>query len=318
MIRALASVLVALAACAAACGGSASDPSDAAHTISPVSTGAAAACSPARARAAGDYVETLVLGIERRYFVRVPSGYTGLESVPVVLAFPASEMPGSVFAGMSELPPLADAEAFLLVVVESAGEPAYWNSLANPEPPDDLAYALATLDAIGEAYCVDQARVYAVGFSGGGGMAQAAACAAPDRIAALAVVASTFLPCRANVPMLAFHGTGDQNVPYEGGTLAPPADQSQTFPSVRRGVTEWARGLGCDPLATISRPSSEVELSTFKRCSAGDGVVLLYSVIGGGHTWPGSPPLTEAFGFSTQQLDAAAVMWQFFESSARR
>lgn len=316
MIRALAPAVIAASALFAACTGGTSDSSSAPGKATATVTESFPACSPVKPAAPGDYVESLGLDGARRYFVRVPPSYTGAMPVPVVLAFSASAMPGPVFAGVSELPAVADAEGFLLVVLESAGDQP-WNTRASPDAADDLRYVADVLDAVSEMYCVDDARAYVAGYSDGGGMAQAATCEMPDRIAAIAVVASTFEPCRAETPLLAFHGLADPIVPYEGGPPPPPADQTRASPPVRRSVTEWARALGCDGLATISRPSSEVELSTFKRCRDGDGVVLLYSVVAGGHTWPGSPPLVEAFGLSTQQLDAAGETWRFFEAFPR-
>lgn len=313
MLRVLAPALAAVAVLLVACAGSTSDSPPPAPTVT--SPAAPASCAPARAAQPGDYAETLTLDLERQYFVRVPSGYTGSSPAPVMLAFPASGMPATVFAGMSGLPALADRRGVLLVVLESAGDPATWNPTTSPGAPDDLRYATAVLDAVSASYCVDEARVFAAAYSDGGGMAQTVTCASPGRIAALALVASTYGACRAETPLVAFHGLADPIVPYEGGATA--SNPSREFPSVRRSVTEWARVLGCDALAVVSRPTTEVELSTFKRCKRGDGVVLLYAVIGGGHTWPGSPPLDAAFGFSTQQLSAADAMWSFFEAFPR-
>jgi polyhydroxybutyrate depolymerase len=135
----------------------------------------------------------------------------------------------------------------------------------------------------------------------------------PERFAAFAVVASTYLSCRANLPMVAFHGTGDPAAPFDGGGKASASGQGQGSPSVRRAVSEWARAVGCDGLASISRPSSEVELSTYQRCYRGDGEVLLYAIVGGGHTWPGSSVSIEQLGFTTHQLDATGVIWRFFK-----
>jgi polyhydroxybutyrate depolymerase len=315
MIRVLAPALVAASALFAACAGGPSGSSGAPGTVTATLP---QACAPARSADPGDYVETLDADGERRYFVHVPKAYAGDVPVPVVLAFSASAMPGPVFAGMSRLPHLADTEGFVLVVLEASdGAQQSWNTRASPDAAEDRGYANAVIDAVVGTYCVDDARIYAAGYSDGGGMTQDAACAMPERIAAVAVVASTYVSCTTETPLLAFHGLADPLVPYEGGALAPPADQAQASPPVRRAVTEWARALGCDALATISRPSSEVELSTFKRCRRGDGVVLLYSVIGGGHTWPGSPPLVDAFGFSTRQLDASDEMWRFFAAFPR-
>ena len=113
--------------------------------------------------------------------------------------------------------------------------------------------------------------------------------------------------------MVAFHGTTDPLVPFEGGVVPPEVGGGGTFPPVRRIVSEWARALGCDGLAPISRPAASTELSTYTQCANGDGDVLLYTLLGGGHTWPGSAPLpAEAFGATNVDIDASTIIWDFF------
>jgi len=47
------------------------------------------------------------------------------------------------------------------------------------------------------------------------------------------------------------------------------------------------------------------------RAEAGD--VVLYTVLGGGHSWPGgTPPPRWRVGSTTISVDATALMWDFF------
>jgi polyhydroxybutyrate depolymerase len=245
--------------------------------------------------------------------VHAPPQYGGAEPVPVVLGFHGLGMTGATFAGFSGLTSVADEHGFLLVMLDGAGAPPRWNTRSDAAQPDDVRFVEAVLSDIEDGYCLDADRIYAVGYSNGGGMALATACALPQRIAAIGVTAATYLPCRANVPMIAFHGVNDAIVPFEGGQT-PPELGAQTYPSVRRAVSEWAREAGCDPIATISREIAEVELSTFRRCYRGDGEVLLYAVVEGGHTWPGMPVRFEQLGYTTMQISASQLMWEFFEA----
>jgi poly(3-hydroxybutyrate) depolymerase len=42
--------------------------------------------------------------------------------------------------------------------------------------------------------------------------------------------------------------------------------------------------------------------------------VILYTVDGGGHSWPGGEPMPEwIVGHTTQDIDATRVMWEFFK-----
>jgi polyhydroxybutyrate depolymerase len=146
-------------------------------------------------------------------------------------------------------------------------------------------------------------------------MAQLLACEMPGRIAALGMVAGTYVACQAPVPLIAFHGTADPVVPIDGGEI--PLDQGGgTRIPVRRSVSEWGRALGCDGLQRISRPSENVELSTFPSCTRGDGKALLYAILGGGHTWPGAAPLpVDIAGTTSDEIDATATMWEFFDAN---
>jgi polyhydroxybutyrate depolymerase len=310
MMRALVPAFAALAALLAACSqGADAPPGRQPPTVA--STAEPASCAPARAQMPGDYAFTLPGdGGERAYYLHVPPTYDGATATPLVLAFPASELSADAFAGFAGLPAGSDRDGYLLAILEVEEGADSWSSGG-----DGVAYAGDVLNAVSHALCVDGSRVYVTGYSDGGGMAQALACERPDRVAALAVVASTYLSCRAPVPMIAFHGLADTIVPFEGSEATGAATES-FFPNVRRAISEWARGLGCDALATISRPSPEVELSTYRRCAGGDGEALLYSIIGGGHTWPGHPSGIERLGATTTQIDATAAIWAFFSVHA--
>ena len=46
---------------------------------------------------------------------------------------------------------------------------------------------------------------------------------------------------------------------------------------------------------------------------AGDAAVVLYTIRGGGHTWPGGTPMPEWFvGRTSRSINATSEMWEFF------
>lgn len=312
MFRAFVPAFVALSAVLVACERS-SDPSGAAEPTASAST--AVACAPARTARAGDAVGSVTAaGVERSYTLHVPSTYDGASPVPLVVAFTGLGMTPEAFATFTGLPAAgSDAYGFLLAIVSPAEPGQAWGTQGA-----DIDHVSAVIDTIEAGYCVDAQRIFFAGFSDGAGVAQVAACRLTNRVAAIGVVASVFQSCRADVPMIAFHGVDDAIVPFEGGTAPPPADQTRIFPNVRRAVSEWAKAGGCDGLATISRATPDVELSTYKRCRGGDGEVLLYAAIGAGHTWPDSAEEIAQLGVTARQIDATTLMWQFFESHPSR
>jgi len=65
-----------------------------------------------------------------------------------------------------------------------------------------------------------------------------------------------------------------------------------------------------------SSVSPSVVLDTWTGCTEG-AEVRLYTVEGGGHTWPGGadsaaarPALAEVIGVTTQEIDAGQLLWE--------
>lgn len=318
MIRIL---LLALAVTAlglfAGCGDSEPDSSsspDPDGTMTVVSAAEGPSCTPSRPWEGGPDAPIITVG-GRTYRVHVPESYDGSAAVPLVLLFHGFGTDSEFITTYSGLNNLADTIGFVTVAPDAQGTPTRWNVLRDASEPDDLDFATEVLSQMEAQLCIDPDQVFAAGYSSGGGMAQLLACQMPDRVAAIGVVAGTYAPCQANVPLIAFHGTADPVVPIDGGEVAAEQGGAILNP-VRRSVSEWGRALGCDPLQVISRPSANVELSTFPNCRRGTGKALLYAIIGGGHTWPGAQPLpVDIVGATSDEIDATATMWEFFDAN---
>ena len=146
-------------------------------------------------------------------------------------------------------------------------------------------------------------------------MSFALSCTLSNRIAAVGMVAAAqtlpwrWCPDQRPVPMIAFHGTADPDVPYNGGSSWLSA---RPFPNVPGWAANWARRNRCDPNPIESTVASDVTRRAYGGCADGAAVVL-YTVRGGGHTWPGGKPLPEWFvGRTTGSIDATGLMWAFF------
>ncbi len=179
----------------------------------------------------------------------------------------------------------------------------------------DVRFITELIDTLKASYNIDSTRIYANGLSNGGGMSFALSCTLSDRIAAVGMVAAaqtipwTWCTDTRAVPMIAFHGTADPEVPYNGGSswVSP-----RRFPSTPRWAANWARrnGCGADPIESTVAP--DVTRRAYANC-ANDAAVVLYTIQGGGHTWPGGTPLPKWFvGRTTQSIDATSLMWSFF------
>ena len=287
--------------------------SQALRTATAAAQTASAGCSPARPHANGDSNGTMESGgVARTYILHVPTGYDGSKPTPVVLVFHGFTLNADFMSAYAKIPAAADKDGFIALLPNGTGNPQYWNSSTNMGP-DDIGFIRDLLSNVKSDLCVDPSRVYAAGYSNGGGMAQFVACELEPQIAAVAVVASTYGSCQPAVPVVAFHGTADPLLPFDGSDTSLGV-VGGNLPPVRKALSEWAAALGCDRLPIISRPAAQVELSTFRHCITGDGEALLYAVLGGGHTWPGGAFPIDVLGQTTTEIDATQVMWQFFKA----
>jgi len=179
----------------------------------------------------------------------------------------------------------------------------------------DVRFIAELIDTLMASYNIDPTRVYGNGLSNGAGMAFVLACRLSDRIAAVGMVASAlFLPWSSctdqrAVAMIAFHGTADRAVPYHGGKswVAP-----NVFPDIPAWTANWAERNRCAPNPIDSAVAADVIRRAYTSCADGAAVVL-YTVLEGGHTWPGGGPLPEWFvGTTSNSIDATSLMWAFF------
>jgi polyhydroxybutyrate depolymerase len=193
------------------------------------------------------------------------------------------------------------------VVADGHGRPETWDVSGKGA---DAAFVDALLDDLGARRCIDLARVYATGFSAGAAFTIAYSCAHQDRIAAIATVAVDFqLGCTRGESILAFHGTADPAVPYQDGAVGA------SLPGVHVRGTElnmgdWAALAGCAASPTTTTVGSEVVQSSWEGCADGHEVVL-DTIEGGGHTWPGADPRA-GLGLTTQQVSVTDQALAFF------
>ncbi|MFM8892525.1 MAG: alpha/beta hydrolase family esterase [Planctomycetia bacterium] len=251
----------------------------------------------------------------RSYLVHVPKRLPE-GPVPVVLALHGAGMNGPLMAWFSGLHAKADEAGFVAVYPNGTGSGTFlvWNAggFWNAEGrPDDVAFLGAVLDDLEAVLPVDPRRVYACGLSNGGMMCYRLAAELSDRIAAVAPVAGALMvrdpaPRRA-VPLIHVHGTRDTLVPYgDGGRLIGGA------PSARR----WAKLAGCGDdaqEADVAADDADLPVTLERWTSGRDGAeVVLVTVAGGGHTWPGQPPPVWFIGRSTKKFSANDLIWEFF------
>lgn len=278
-------------------------------------------------------------GRDRAYALHVPPAHDGETPVPLVVDFHGYSEGGPIHAAHSALGPYGDEQGFVTVTPDSGYEVPRWDVGLDSE---DLAMVGDLLDQLEADLCLDTNRLYVTGLSNGAFMTSSVACVYSDRFAAAAPVAGITDPdgCTFErpVPVIAFHGTEDTFIDFEGGigssvadlpapdgegTLGddPSADEVgdaadiRTSPSIPEVAAAWAGRNGCEAEPTEERVSPEVLRQAFA-CPPGADAEL-YVVEGGGHTWPGSSfddSITSIVGYVTHDIDANELMWAFFQA----
>ncbi len=281
----------------------------------------------------GSSYHALISGGHRRcYLLYVPSSYPPDRPAPVVLSlhgFMSDPYDQRHYARWERL---AEANGFLVVYPQGSSFPLRWNvgPGARIDDVDDVQFIEDLLDDLDAHAAVDPQRIFVTGFSNGGEKTSQIGCALSGRIAAIGVVSGMgpdfpggCHPARP-LPVIAFFGTREWtaeepmwgipvwlqdlvfNVSVEA--MLPGPDSPSAW------VAAWAERDGCQPEPIQLDVSPHVTAAHYAGCG-GEAEVVLYTIQGGGHAWPGGPSIPiPGLGESTTEVDASATMWAFFQA----
>jgi polyhydroxybutyrate depolymerase len=89
------------------------------------------------------------------------------------------------------------------------------------------------------------------------------------------------------------------------------------FQSVEGTIRLWAKHNDCPAEPVISSLPDKIDDGcTVKKTLYGPGredvEVVLYTIVGGGHTWPGRRWSMPGLGATTRDISANDLMWEFF------
>ena len=233
--------------------------------------------------------------------------------VPLVLNFHGLTQPASLQELLSDLTPLATARGW--VVVYPMGVGRSWNAgtccgKAQAEGVDDVRYVRELVAQLSRELCIDRRRIYATGMSNGGLLSYRLACEASDLITAIAPVAAVEVAERCQprrpVPVLAFNGTADPLVSYQGS-------KGWEMPSAGATIERWRKRNACGA-SRVAWQGGEVKCEAGALCKA---EAALCTVEGGGHTWPGGI-VAPYLGHTSSDVDASKTMLEWFAAQAIR
>lgn len=264
-------------------------------------------------------------GANRSYYIYRPSSAAG-KPAPAVVVLHGGLGNGEKVAQQSRMTGFADKLGFVAIFPNSGG--SQWNDGRETTRGNgnDVAFVSGIIDALVKQGTVDPARVFAVGVSNGGMMAQRLACDT-GRFAAIAAIVGNMpsglmSQCRPSgtVPIVLFLSTADPIMPFNGGQVTTFGGKGAggSVASAQQTAAFWARANGCggeqsQKLPDRANDGTHVVRHDFSACRGGSEV-RFYEVVGGGHSWPGLGRSTRFTGVATQDINGTQAVLDFFRA----
>ncbi len=276
-------------------------------------------------------------GIERSYLVRVPPAYDAGRKWPVVMMFHGGGGTAKGAVRDTGWADKADKEGFLAVFPEGTcadptrparfrDNPRTWNDgseranlgAAHREVADG-EFVVKLLADLKTRVSVDDGRIYATGFSNGASMSFRLARELSRTIATAAPVAGAdWLVDKAPerpVPILYITGTADPLNPLEGGPIRIGLRDLGRKPPIQEVIARWVKLCGAPDKPRVVYDKDGARGIAYGVSSDTPDVVL-YTLDGHGHHWPGGDSLLpeNLAGKNTAKLNATDVIWEFFKA----
>ena len=234
-------------------------------------------------------MDVTVDGKKRTFIMHVPSAYKGDKPVPLVIDYHPIGGSGSGEFGSSPYKAKTDPEGVITLYPDGTGKPGGMGNGWNVGPccsnDDDVKFSYAMIDKLKEIACIDPQRIYATGFSMGGGMSNHVACMMSDVFAAVAPAAmdlnkTNSAQCKMSRPIsvINFRGTNDPVCRYQGGDSG--FNDGLNFLGAEGTFKFWAEKNGC----TGSPTKNSNGCQEYSNCKDGTKVVLCTKQ-GGGHDY---------------------------------
>jgi polyhydroxybutyrate depolymerase len=270
------------------------------------------------ASAAASHDADIVVGEDRPVTVHVPPGYDPDRPAPLLIVLHGYTVSGPETDAYFDLGEIAAQRGFFYAypngTLDSDGN-RFWNATDAccdfyRSGVDDVAYLADVIGEIRASFAIDPKRIALIGHSNGGFMSYAMACAHADQIAAMVSLAgATFVAptdCAPSVPVavLQIHGTADDTVAFDGGTIRgiSPGGAGVDYPGAEASVATWATYNGCATASVVDEhvdvdaeldsggSPAEASVTRWTGCRPG-GAAELWTIPSGGH----SPTISESF-----------------------
>lgn len=266
-------------------------------------------------------------GQERCYFLYTPPSLNNTQPSPLVVSYHGFLSNPNSHALITKWHEFASEEGFIVAYPQGTKFPQRWNAgqTWGAKNVNDVEFFNDLLEDVTAISSVDLNRVFVNGFSNGGGLSVRLACDAADKIAAIGSVAGAVVDlqdCNPSRPMpiMAFHGTADPIVNYYGKGMqsallrraADLTDAPKEFLGAEDWTSRWAEYNGCDQNVESLATQGDVSGIRYTGCD-NDALIYLYTIDGGGHSWPGGWAIPFV-GKTSSDIDATKELWGFFQN----
>ena len=283
-------------------------------------------------------------GIERTYHAHFPPGFDKTKKHPLAVLLHGFGSTGAIFdeASANTITAAADKRGFVVVFPE--GIEMSWNdgrperlktdAEGNVVSPDDVGFISSLIALFKEQHGVDPNQIYASGISNGALMSYRLSFELSDQIAAVAAFTATLSdPLKDRtldhpVSVMIINGTEDPVAPFDGGQVTVPGEHGPRgeILSTSATVDRYRELNGCGETPTVTQlPDKEpydgttTQMDTYSGCRNG-GEVILVTVTGGGHTWPGGTQFlpVEMIGRVSRDFNASEMIFDFFQRHPKK
>lgn len=256
-----------------------------------------------------------VNGYERSFLLTTPSSQSG-ELLPIIIAFHAGGESGEDFPQQQEFDSLAEQEKFIIVYANSEADRTeaegdwFLNSAATSR--DDNDFALQIVEQLSDVYCVEQNKLYAIGYSLGSMFTYEVACQLNYKFAAVASFGgsmpvnpeSCFLSN--NIAVMHIHGKLDLTIDYDEDWEWDDGEHVGvgTMSNIPGMIEDWSERSNCE--RRDDHYHLEVEHVVYSNCDGGVNIEH-HGMEFQGHAWP-----NQVAGTSTHEL-----IWEFLDDFSK-
>jgi len=283
-------------------------------------------------------------GMRRTFLYHIPRSWSKTRQMPLVIALHGGGGQGRHMVRLTNggFNTLADRDSFMVVYPD--GRNKHWNDgrsgeetgyQSHKENCDDTGFISLLIDYFINEFNADPLRVYVTGMSNGAMMSYRIGCELSGKIAAIAPVTGNIpqnllAHCSPSSPVavLAINNVNDPLMPYRGGDVTGPFGKRKLGKvlSAEASVKFWVIRNKCEanPLVTEEPDHDPGDGTRVRRETYTNGLngteAILYTIEGGGHTWPsGYQYLPEKIiGKTSRDINACEVIWDFFRRHAKR